>query len=140
MPSEQIVIAAGIVRNTEGKFLMQRRKDATLKDANGKWEIPGGKIRFDERPEDAAKREVKEETGCDIEIERLLPYIHTNIWHRNDGTSFQVFILAYLARYVSGTPAPQDDKVMEVRWFTAEEVTHLECLTGDAELVALAAA
>lgn len=135
---EQVVIACAVARNDHGQYLLQRRIDPHIVGADGKWELPGGKIQYHETPADAAVRECREETGCLVEVSALVPYIHTNQWVRDDGTSFQVFVLAYLSRYISGEPAPSDAKVAEVRWYTANEVRALSCLPGSQEVVALA--
>src|SRR2546430_289543 len=60
-----------MVFNQEGKvFLAQRGPRAT--NEIGKWEFPGGKIRFGEKIYDAIKREFFEEYGMEIEIIELL--------------------------------------------------------------------
>ncbi len=65
-------ISVGIVKNN-GKLLITRRKlDGLL---GGLWEFPGGKVKKDESPEDACKREIKEETNLYVEIEGHLTRI-----------------------------------------------------------------
>jgi 8-oxo-dGTP diphosphatase len=50
----------------EGKILIARRKkEDSLK---GKWEFPGGKVEEDESPEEALKRELREELGIEVRI------------------------------------------------------------------------
>jgi 8-oxo-dGTP diphosphatase len=50
----------------EGKILIARRKkEDSLK---GKWEFPGGKVEEDETPEEALKREIREELGIEVRI------------------------------------------------------------------------
>ena len=124
----QLVVAIALVKNDQGKILLQRRIDPRIPDANGKWELPGGRINFGESPEDAARRETKEETGCDIRIERLLLQPQSHVWHRTDGKKVHVVVICYEARYVSGTPAALDKKVSEVGWFTKEEIGELDTL------------
>lgn len=58
--------AAVIIRNQEGKILMQRRAD------KNNWGIPGGCQELGERLQETAIREVKEETNLDIEEKNLL--------------------------------------------------------------------
>jgi len=43
---EQLVVVIGLVRNNEGKILLQKRVDPGAPEADGKWEFPGGKIKF----------------------------------------------------------------------------------------------
>jgi 8-oxo-dGTP pyrophosphatase MutT (NUDIX family) len=49
-----------IIENPEGKILLQQRRD------NGKWGLPGGAMEIGEKFTDAAKREVLEETGIEL--------------------------------------------------------------------------
>ena len=102
---KQKVIAVACVRNAEGKFLVQKRIDPLI-------------------------RECKEETGCVIEIVRVLPLAYNKIWQRNDGIALQAFIWSFEARYISGEPKPLDKKVSEVKWCSREELMNLDALPG----------
>jgi 8-oxo-dGTP diphosphatase len=59
-------VALGIIRN-QGKYLIMRRSNSN--SSSGKWAFPGGKIKDQETPNEAARREVKEETNLDAEIQ-----------------------------------------------------------------------
>jgi len=59
------VSVAGVVVDDEGRALLIQRRD------NGHWEPPGGILELDESPEDGVRREVFEETGLKVEVERL---------------------------------------------------------------------
>lgn len=65
------VVAALIVR--DGKVLIAQRKGGAF---NGGWEFPGGKIEPNETPQQALKREIKEELNLDIKVNELLTTIH----------------------------------------------------------------
>jgi 8-oxo-dGTP diphosphatase len=77
----KIVLAGCIIPNNDSILLLQRKK-------TNWYELPGGKIKKSELPEDAAKRELKEELMCDIEIIRRVGtrdfeekgYVMTYIW------------------------------------------------------------
>jgi ADP-ribose pyrophosphatase YjhB (NUDIX family) len=57
---------SAIVRDGDGRILLQRRSD------NGRWGLPGGSVEIGESVGEAIVREVREETGLDVKIERLI--------------------------------------------------------------------
>ena len=61
-----LVHAGGCIFNEKGEVLLQRRGDCNL------WGFPGGTVELGETPQMAAKREVKEETGLDVEVGGLI--------------------------------------------------------------------
>src|SRR5919112_2400610 len=63
-PQHSVSVAAVIV-NEQGQVLMTQRRD------NGHWEPPGGVLELDESILDGLRREVREETGLNVEPERL---------------------------------------------------------------------
>jgi 8-oxo-dGTP diphosphatase len=81
------VVCACIIHNN--KVLIARRNE---KQSNSlQWEFPGGKIEPNETPEEALKREIKEELGVSIQIQHLLTsYIYQY-------PTFQIHLQAYVA-------------------------------------------
>lgn len=66
------VSVAGVVTNESGQVLLQRRAD------NGEWQIPGGVLERDESTMAGLTREICEETGIRVTVERLSGvYRHT---------------------------------------------------------------
>ena len=57
---------AAVVRDGEGKILLQRRSD------NGLWGLPGGSVEIGESVTAAVVREVREETGLSVRVDRLI--------------------------------------------------------------------
>jgi len=83
---------AAIVR--DGKLLLVKRRKAP---EAGHWNLPGGKVDWGERAADAAKREIREETGLEIEIISLLDIVEMI------GLDDQHWVSpTYLARAVAG--------------------------------------
>lgn len=140
MPLEkkQITVVIGLIRNEDGKILLQKRLDTLIPAANEKWELPGGRVEFGELPEEALVREVREEAGCAIGIQQLLPLVQSPIWERTDDKILQVFVLCYIAEYLDGEPKSSDPKVAEISWFSKEEALKLDLLKGIREFIELA--
>lgn len=72
----------------DGKILMLQRANEPLKDY---WCLPGGFMRYEETPEEAVKREVKEETGLNIHIEGLVGVYRID----NDPRGIHIDIIYY---------------------------------------------
>ena len=66
---KQRVLVGGVVHR-KGEILIVKRVD-TKRIFPGYWEIPGGKIEEGENPQQAVIREVREETGLDVDIEKM---------------------------------------------------------------------
>ncbi len=136
--NKQIIIVIAVIRNDAGELLMSRRIDPDFPEAHNTWEFVGGKIEFNETPENAVLREVKEETGLDVEILRLLPKIETNVWDKQDGDKVQVFILSYECRITGGklyTPEKYDSKIAELRFVKLEEVKNYQLMKAVPEII-----
>ncbi|OIK13535.1 NUDIX domain-containing protein [Bacillus sp. MUM 13] len=91
MTNKIVVAVKGVIVN-EGKALIVRRH---IEDeiGGGTWECVGGKIEFGEDLETALLREIKEEAGLSVRVERIL-YAATF----NTNPMRQVVILTYLCR------------------------------------------
>lgn len=95
----------------DGGLVLVRRKFEPYVDW---WCLPGGFMEHTEHPEDSAIREVLEETGLAIEIDRLLGA-------HSPGRGINVVILFYLAKPTTGILTPGDD-ASEVRSFKQHEL------------------
>jgi len=117
--SPQTAVGAIVVKDE--KVLMVKRVHAP---GEGLWAIPGGRVKLGETLEQAAEREVKEETGIVIRA-RGPVYTFDLIEHDDPGrVRFHYVIVDLLADYVSGRPRPSDD-ASEARWVGAEELDAL---------------
>ncbi|MEU3772748.1 NUDIX domain-containing protein [Streptomyces sp. NPDC032472] len=101
------VSVAGIVVREDGRVLVIQRAD------NGAWEPPGGILERDERPEEGVLREVAEETGIAVEVERLTG-VYKNL-------TLGVIALVFRCRPVGGAEQLSDESTA-VRWLTPDEV------------------
>src|SRR5262249_50628171 len=103
--------AAVALFDMEGRILLLRRKD------NDKWTMPGGTMDFGESLGQCAVREVREETGFEIEISGLIgTYTDPNVLIAySDGEVRQEFTLLYAAAIKSGE-LTIDDESKEAVW------------------------
>jgi ADP-ribose pyrophosphatase YjhB (NUDIX family) len=116
-----------------GRVLLARRAYEPFK---GFWDIPGGFLEEGEDPRDGLRRELREETGLEVEPERFL-----GIWmdrYGGDSTAQATLNLYWTARVVGGSPAPADD-VSELRWFDRAELPTADELAFENVPLALAA-
>jgi 8-oxo-dGTP diphosphatase len=110
--------AGAVCLDGEGRVLLVRRAHAPFA---GYWDLPGGFLEEGEHPLDALRRELREETGLEVEPERFLG-VWTD-WYTDgerDGAT-ATLNLYWTARIVSGEPVAADD-VSELRWFAADEL------------------
>lgn len=106
----------GLLVNS-GKFLILKQK---LNDGSHKWDLPGGRIKFGETPLDTLKREVKEEVGIDVEIQK--PVGMWYFFRQNDG--HQVVATTFLCKPITNIVKvgnEEDENIVEHRWVTFEE-------------------
>ena len=119
MQHPQPIPAVAAVIVADGKLLLIRRGTEPSK---GKWSVPGGRVEFGETLEDALKREVREETGLEIEVGDLAG-VYELIVHPTlnaqlstlGGLAHHYVIIDYFARVVGGELKAGDD-ADDARW------------------------
>ena len=107
----------------------------------GRWQLPKGMIGEGEPVEQAAMREVREETG--METEMLAPIDKVEYWFysrsRGKGVRFHKVVHFYLLRCLSGAVTDHDDEVNEARWFEIEEAMQTLTFPNEQAIVKKAA-
>jgi 8-oxo-dGTP diphosphatase len=104
------VSVAGVVVDDAGRVLVVQRRD------NGRWEPPGGVLERAETFEEGVVREVREETGITVHVERVTG-VYKNMTRG-------IVALVYRCRLEEGTPRPTEEAA-GVRWVEPSETTHL---------------
>jgi 8-oxo-dGTP pyrophosphatase MutT (NUDIX family) len=98
-----------------------------------RWQLPKGLVGRGESPEEAALREVLEETGLECEIEAPLEPVE--YWYFSKGGArrvrFHKRVHFYLMRYLSGETGDHDDEVNEARWVAAREAARMLAFKGE---------
>ena len=121
-----ITLAVGGIVIRDGRLLMVRRAQ---EPARGLWSVPGGKVERSEYLSDALRREVREETGLEIDVGELAGLFEVI------GDDDHYVVMDFLATY-SGEdePRPGDD-VDRVRWVPLEDIPSLDCTPRFVELL-----
>ncbi|MBE5787978.1 MAG: NUDIX domain-containing protein [Clostridiales bacterium] len=116
-----LVFAGGCIFNERGEVLLQRRGDS------GKWGFPGGAIELGETPEMAAIREVKEETGLDVNVGRLIGiYTDCDMVYPN-GDQAQSICIAYELEVTGGSLCCDCRETMDLKYFSLDKMPALFC-------------
>jgi len=114
----------------EGRLLLVRRGREPFK---GWWDVPGGFLDAGEHPVDGLKRELREETGLEIELTRFVGiYMDT---YGDGPDADDTLNLHYEARIVGGELLPGDDAV-EIGWFAPDELPTQIAFRNGAEAIA----
>jgi ADP-ribose pyrophosphatase YjhB (NUDIX family) len=111
---------AGCAVLHDGKVLVVRRGRDPEK---GRFDVPGGFLKLREDPLSAVKREVKEELDIEVDISEA-DFVQA-VPHAYGDEDEWVLALGFLARFVSGTPAPNDD-VAEAKWIAEDEIDGID--------------
>ncbi|MEU1618675.1 NUDIX domain-containing protein [Streptomyces sp. NPDC005722] len=108
--STYMVGVTGVVRDAEGRVLLLRHR---LWPEDRQWGLPTGYAKSGEDFRDTVAREVREETGLEVEAGELV--------HLKSGFKLRVEV-AYDARLVGGTLAIDSFEVLEARWATPNDL------------------
>lgn len=116
-----LVFAGGCIRNDKGEILLQRRADSA------KWGFPGGAIELGETPQMAVVREVKEETGLDVEVGELIGvYTECDMKYPN-GDEAQSICMAYELKVIGGELCCDKSETLELKYFPLDNIPELFC-------------
>jgi 8-oxo-dGTP diphosphatase len=125
--------ACALVEDGEGRLLLARRAVEPFK---GRWDIPGGFVEEGEHPLDGLRRELREETGLEVE-----PLEFLGVWmdsYGGDSTAEATMNLYWTARVLGGEARAADD-VDDLRWFEPGELPPREELAFENVPLVLAA-
>lgn len=112
------IAGAGALIIKNGKLLLVKRG---AKPGQGKWSIPGGLMELGERVQDTIVREVKEECGLDIEVERLIDVFDSITRDEKGRIQYQFVVVNFLVEIKGGILKNADD-VLEARWVPIDKV------------------
>ena len=116
---KQIEVVAAIIRKGDKIFATQRGYG----EWQDWWEFPGGKMEVGETPEEALKREIREELSAEISVGELLTTVEY------DYPKFHLTMHCYLCSLL--TEALHLNEHEAARWLTKEELDSVKWLPAD---------
>lgn len=135
MPTRHEVSAGGIVCRWDKDDGLSVALIAT--HGGERWALPKGLTRDSESLEEAALREVREETGLEAEIIRALEPIEYWFWWGKPGRKVRhhKVVHYFVMRYLSGDVADHDHEVDDARWFSLDEAIGRASYDSERELL-----
>jgi 8-oxo-dGTP diphosphatase len=109
--------AAAIVEFPDSRILLIKRATVPFR---GYWALPGGKVDAGETVEETVVREVKEETGIEVEIVGKIGEYHEN--GVQDGVEYDYYPACFLVKPVGGKIERQEREIECIKLFNLKEV------------------
>jgi mutator protein MutT len=128
-PTAPVVGVGGVVVH-DGRVLLIRRGKQPL---YGRWVVPGGTVELGEPLEEALVREMREETGLEVEPLELLT-VFDRIQREGARVLYHYVIVDYLCRWRSGEARAGSD-ALEVAWAAPEELEQYDLPAKALEVV-----
>ena len=119
------ITGIGAVIVHDGKILLVKRGSEPGK---GKWSIPGGLVELGETVKETVVREVKEETGLDVDVRNLIDVVDNLETDGKGKLRYHFIIIDFLASLKQGSLKAESD-IVEAKWVPLTRVEKLN-LTG----------
>lgn len=121
------VVVVSLIKNGD-KYLLTKRYDPRNKSVHNSWQLPGGGLEFHETVVDCAVREAKEETGLDVQIVKIIPFIHEKIFFKSGWHGVAIAFLCTLRD--KNQQIVLNHEATAYNWYTLEEVDALRLHHG----------
>lgn len=118
-----IEVAAAIIIDEEKIFCTQRGYG----EFKGWWEFPGGKLEEGEQPEEAVRREIKEELKIEVKVDQLFETVEY------DYPNFHLKMYCFLCRIVQGEIVLVEHE--DARWLHLAELDFVKWLPADIQII-----
>jgi 8-oxo-dGTP pyrophosphatase MutT (NUDIX family) len=136
-PVQREISAGGVVYRRDGEEIEVVLASRRTRRGELAWGLAKGGIEEGESHEEAAIREVKEETGYDAEIEGSLG--DTRYFYVWEDIRIRKTVHFFLMRCTGGDPDDRDDEMEDVRWFPLDRALKRAAYRGEREVLGRAA-
>lgn len=132
-PDRPILGVGALVIEGDSVLLVERGHEPL----KGWWSLPGGVVETGEFLENAVRREVREETGLEIEIVSLVEVFERIMPDQSGAPEYHYVLLDYLCRITGGTLCAADD-ASRVAWVKEDGIGELKITEGTPAVIAKA--
>ena len=132
-PTRPIVGVGTVVMDSDMVLMIKRGKPPR----QGSWSLPGGAQELGETIREAARREVREETGLQIEIFGLIDVVDSVRSDADDKIEYH-YTLIDLAGYSVGGTLMAGGDAQDCRWFTRTEINAMDIWSETKRIISLA--
>lgn len=116
------------------RILLVQRGKQPLK---GWWSLPGGVVETGEQLTEAIKREVREETGLDVEPQIVVEIFERILRDKEGKPEYHYVLIDYLCKAKGGEPKPGDDAAA-VEWVKRKDLGSRKVTEGTLEVIEVA--
>ena len=132
-PKRPITGVGAVILHSEKILLIQRGKQPQ----QGAWSLPGGAQKLGETIYEAAKREIREETGLTVEILGLVDVVDSIRRDKKGEVEYHYTLIDMAAVSIGGIPQAGGD-ARDCRWFTIGEIEKMEVWSETKRVIGLA--
>lgn len=121
---KHISVSAAVIHDSQNRVFATQRGSGDWKDW---WEFPGGKIEPGETPEEALRREIREELSTEISVDEFLCTVEY------DYPKFHLTMHCYLCSLLTGTLHLNEHEA--AKWLSSEDLESVRWLPADLEVI-----
>jgi 8-oxo-dGTP diphosphatase len=129
-PARPVLGVGALILEGDSVLLIQRGREPL----RGYWSLPGGAVETGELLTDALRREVREETGLEVEVLRLVEVFERILPDEAGAVRHHYVLLDYLCRTTLGEARAGDD-AMDVRWIPRSELSRYQITAGTLNVI-----